>query len=106
MDLYEQIILWNPGQAVALNNLAWMMLTASDPDFMNNTRALALARKAVALQPVPQFLDTLAEACYRNGLKDEAIKTIREAIEKATENKPYYESQLQKYRNRTDHENF
>ena len=96
--LYEQIIGWNPGQAVALNNLAWMMLTASDPDFMNNTRALALARKAVALQPVPQFLDTLAEACYQNGLKDEAIKIIQEAILKADENRDYYESQLRKYR--------
>ena len=98
MDLYEQIIGWNPSQAVALNNLAWMMLTASNPDFMNNTRALALARKAVALQPVPQFLDTLAEACYQNGLRDEAIQVIQKAILKANENKDYYESQLRKYR--------
>ena len=100
MDLYEQIILWNPSQAVALNNLAWMMLTASDPDFMNNTRALALARKAVALQPVPQFLDTLAEACYQNGLTDEAIRVIQGAIKGAKENREYYESQLRKYRRR------
>ena len=98
MDFYEQIIGWHPGQAVALNNLAWMMLTASDPDFMNNTRALALARKAVAVQPVPQFLDTLAEACYQNGLKDEAIQIIQEAIDKADVNRDYYESQLRKYR--------
>ena len=98
MDLYEQIIGWNPSQAVALNNLAWMMLTASNPDFRNNPRALTLARKAVALQPAPQFLDTLAEACYQNGLKDEAIQMIQEAILKADENRDYYESQLRKYR--------
>lgn len=98
MDLYEQIILWNPSQAVALNNLAWMMLTASNPDLRNSTRALALARKAVALQPAPQFLDTLAEACYQNGLKNEAIQMIQEAILKADENRDYYESQLRKYR--------
>ncbi|MBW2707861.1 MAG: M48 family metalloprotease [Deltaproteobacteria bacterium] len=98
MDLYEQIIQWHPSQAVALNNLAWMMLTASDPDFRNGARALALARKAVVLQPTPQFLDTLAETCYQNGLKDEAIQIIQEAIEKADENRDYYESQLRKYR--------
>jgi len=104
--LYDQIIGWHPNQAVALNNLAWMMLTAKNPLLRNSTRALTLAQKAVALQPAPVFLDTLAEACYRNGLTDEAIQTIRKAIEKATENKSYYESQLQKYRNRTDHKNF
>ncbi|MCD6294437.1 MAG: M48 family metalloprotease, partial [Deltaproteobacteria bacterium] len=98
MALYEQIIGWNPHQAVALNNLAWMMLTASNPDLQNRFRALALARKAVALQPVPQFLDTLAEACYQNGLKDEAIQIIQKAILKADENRDYYESRLRKYR--------
>ena len=97
MDLYDQVIQWNPRQAVALNNLAWMMLTASEPDLKDNARALGLARQAVALHRSPQFLDTLAEACYRNGLTDEAIQTITEAIEKATENREYYESQLRKY---------
>ncbi len=98
MGLYEQIIRWNPQEAVALNNLAWMMLTASNRDLQNRSRALELARRAVALQPVPQFLDTLAEACYQNSLTEEAIEIIRKAIRGATENRAYYESQLQKYR--------
>jgi len=98
MALYEQIIRWNPQEAVALNNLAWMMLTASNPLLRNPSRALELGRRAVALQPAPQFLDTLAEACYQNGLTDEAIRIIQEAIHGAKENKAYYESQLQKYR--------
>jgi Zn-dependent protease with chaperone function len=100
MDLYEQIIRWQPQEAVALNNLAWMLLTASNPDLRNNRRALELARSAVALQPAPQFLDTLAEAYYQNGLVNEAIKTIREAIDGAEENREYYEGQLQKFRMR------
>ena len=98
MDLYEQIIRWNPDEAVALNNLAWMMLTASDPDLRNNARALALARKAVALQPAPQFLDTLAEAFFQNGLIDEAVQTSQEALNSAHENRAYYESQLRRFR--------
>jgi hypothetical protein len=72
------------------------MLTASEPDLRDNVRALTHAQKAVALQPAPRFLDTLAEACYRNGLIFEAILTIPEAIEEATENRAYYETQLGK----------
>lgn len=98
MALYEQMIQWHPEAAVALNNLAWMMLTAKNPLLRNYARALPLARKAVALEPSSQFLDTLAEACYRNGLRDEAIRIIQEAIGKARENRDYFESQLRKYR--------
>jgi Zn-dependent protease with chaperone function len=98
MALYDQIIQWNPSQVVALNNLAWMMLKATNPLLRNKTRALALARQAVALQPEPQFLDTLAEACYQNGLTEQAIQVIQGAIKGAKENKGYYENQLQKFR--------
>ncbi len=98
MDLYEQILLWNPRQAVALNNLAWMMLTAQKQELRNKKRALALARQAVSLDPEPQYLDTLAEACYQNGLKEEAINIIKEAIRRARDNRAYYESQLMKFR--------
>lgn len=97
-DLYEQIIQWNPQQAVALNNLAWMMLTASNPDLRNKSRALVLAGKAVAIDPEPQYLDTLAEACFQNGLIEEALKIIQEAIHRTRENRDYYESQLRKFR--------
>jgi Zn-dependent protease with chaperone function len=98
MDLYEQIIHWNPNEPVALNNLAWMMLTASDLNLRNTARALVLARKAVVLEPAPQFLDTLAEAYYQNGLTDEAVQTIQAAIERTDENRAYYEAQLRKFR--------
>ena len=98
MALYDQITQWDPTRAVALNNLAWMLLTAENPLLRNNARALSLARRAVSLQPVPQFQDTLAEACYQNGLTDEAIQVIQEAIKGARENRAYYEGQLKKYR--------
>ena len=75
-----------------------MLLTAKNPLLRNNTRALSLACKAVAFEPVLQFLDTLAEACYQNGLTNEAVHVIQEAIKGAGENREYYESQLRKYR--------
>ena len=42
-------------------------------------------------------LDTLAEAYHVNGLQADAVRTIREAIDTATENRAYYEKQLQRF---------
>ena len=41
-------------------------------------------------------MDTLAEAYFVNGNREEAVRVIKEAIEKATEQK-YYKSQLKKF---------
>jgi hypothetical protein len=56
-----------------------------------------LAKKAVALERSPVFLDTLAEAYYANGLFSEAVKTIQEALSLATEGTSYYEKQMRKF---------
>ena len=56
-----------------------------------------LAKRAVELKPEPEFLDTLAEAYFVNGKSEEAIRVIKEAIEKATSNRSYYKKQLQKF---------
>ena len=94
---YERIIELNPEDPVSLNNLAWLMVTAPDDDLRDEKRALELAKRAVALDRSPVFLDTLAEAYYANGFNQEAVKTIREAIDTATRNKEYYEKQLRKF---------
>jgi tetratricopeptide (TPR) repeat protein len=82
---------------VALNNLAWIMVTSPDKDLRDRERALVLAKEAVKLEKSPMFLDTLAEAYYENGLIPEAIDTIQEAISTATEGRNYYEEQLKKF---------
>jgi hypothetical protein len=51
----------------------------------------------VKLERSPIFLDTLAEAYYENGLIPEAIDTIKEAISAASDDKDYYEEQLEKF---------
>jgi tetratricopeptide (TPR) repeat protein len=97
MVAYEKIIDLDPQQAVSLNNLAWLLVTAPNEDLRDKTRALELAKKAVGLERSPVFLDTLAEAYYANGLIREAVQTIEQAITIETGNTDYYEKQLRKF---------
>ena len=98
VQVYEKIIVLDPKQAVALNNLAWLLVTAPDKEIRDKGRALELARAAVGQERSPIFLDTLAEALFVNGFIREAVETIREAIETAEQDKRgYYEGQLEKF---------
>ena len=98
IEIYERIIDLDPGQAVCLNNLAWLLVTVPNEELRDEGRALELAKKAVALKRSPVFLDTLAETYYASGLNTEAVKTIKEAITLATkERRDYYEKQLNKF---------
>jgi len=97
IETYERIISLDPDQAESLNNLAWLLATAPDEEYRDRKRSLVLAKKAVSLERSSVFLDTLAEAYYVNGFMPEAVKTIEEAIAVATENRGYYEKQLEKF---------
>jgi len=97
MRVYEKIILLDQAQSLALNNLAWLLVTIPDESLRDKERALTLARRAVDLKRSSIFLDTLAEAYYSNGLTDEAVKTIKEAISLANDRLDYYEKQLEKF---------
>jgi tetratricopeptide (TPR) repeat protein len=96
MEAYEKILLLDPANATAFNNLAWLLVT--EESVRDRERGLKLARRAVSLSPSPVFLDTLAEAYYVNGYTEEAVETIQEAISAATENEGYYRSQLKKFK--------
>jgi Zn-dependent protease with chaperone function len=104
IDMYEKIIEENSDEAVALNNLAWLLVTVPDPALRAHERGLLLAQEAVALERSPVFLDTLAEAYYANGMVSEAVKTIKEALSLARENRSYYEAQLKKFSAKTAQE--
>jgi tetratricopeptide (TPR) repeat protein len=94
---YERIIDLDPNHAMALNNLAWILVTAPNEGLRNKGRALELAKRAVAVKRSSVFLDTLAEAYYANGFVAEAVKTIKEAISVAKDNRGYYEKQLERF---------
>lgn len=97
IHIYNRIISLDPNHAVALNNLAWLLITVPNPELHDYQRALALAKKAVAIEKTPVFLDTLAEAYYVNGYIKEAVRIITEAISLEPDNKRYYEKQRKKF---------
>jgi len=96
-DAYERILKLDDNQATALNNLAWLLVTCPDEGLRDPQRALTLALKAVELEKIPTFLDTLAEAYWANGSKERAIETIKEAISLEKEDSSYYQGQLKRF---------
>jgi Zn-dependent protease with chaperone function len=97
INLYERVLSLDENQPIALNNLAWILVTADDVALRDKKRALALAQRAVALERSPVFLDTLAEALYANGFAQKAVEIIKEAIALARDNVEYYKRQLLKF---------
>jgi Zn-dependent protease with chaperone function len=97
ITLYERVLSLDENQPIALNNLAWILVTADPVELRDKKRALALAQRAVALERSPVFLDTLAEALYANGFAQEAAETIQEAIALARDNVEYYKKQLMRF---------
>jgi Zn-dependent protease with chaperone function len=97
-DLYEKILKKNPQNVLALNNLAWLLATSSDPAFFQPQKALILARKAAALKPEPMILDTLAEAFWVNGRSDLALEITRQVLAGNPPNRPYYQAQEKRFK--------
>ncbi len=76
-----------------LNNLAWVCATSDI--FLEES--LKAAERAVSLKPdAPYILDTLAEVQFRLGMVEEAVSTIKKAIELDPESQ-YYKEQLNRF---------
>lgn len=72
---YREVLKQQPENALALNNVAWLMATANKPG------AVAMAEKAVAILPDrPVILDTLALALASEGQVPKAVETMRQAV--------------------------
>jgi tetratricopeptide (TPR) repeat protein len=84
-----------PANPTILNNLAWLYATAPPP-VANSTAALELAKDAIQLKPEPFVWDTLAEAYYANGLYEESLEAIKQAILMGTDNRAHYLKQKKK----------
>jgi tetratricopeptide (TPR) repeat protein len=98
IDMYERAILLEEPDAATLNNYAWLLVTAPDVQLKNPIRAIELAQKAVDIERLPAYLDTLAEAYFVNGSTQKAIETINEAISLNPGNIEYYKDQLKKFK--------
>lgn len=97
VSAYEEALALEPETPIALNNLAWILLTSPDKSIRDEGRALGLAERAVALERAAPFLDTLAEAHYANGNPERALRLMEEALAVAEDRKDYYEGQFKKF---------
>jgi tetratricopeptide (TPR) repeat protein len=86
---YRTTLAIDPDYPDALNELAWILLTAPNLDLRDPNSALQLARQAVAVlgqeptappNQMAAYLDTLAEALLQNGESDEALVTEIQAV--------------------------
>jgi tetratricopeptide (TPR) repeat protein len=70
----------------ALNNLAWMLATASDDTLRDGAEAVRYAERAARLPPVKEMCvpGTLAAAYAEAGRFPEAIATAEKAVEMET----------------------
>ncbi len=94
---YQEAIRLSPGHAEALNNLAWLYVTAENWELYRPERSLALAEKAAGLTRSPHVLDTLAEARWRVHDREGALRAIDEALALVPENPGYYLRQREKF---------
>jgi tetratricopeptide (TPR) repeat protein len=78
---YENAVRLDASQAIARNNLAWMLAEPADASDEALDRALVLAREARELLPEdPSVADTLGWVLLRKGSPSEAIPLLEEAV--------------------------
>lgn len=88
---YRTVLRFQPENALAMNNIAWLLLRQSKPG------ALAMAERADALLPNrAPVLDTLASAQAAAGRFTDAVKTQRRAIAGSPED-PHLQLRLAEY---------
>jgi protein O-mannosyl-transferase len=82
---HRQAVQIDPENAPSLNNLAWILATAKDPEIRNPTGAVQFAEKVCELTEFKDqnCLDTLAAAYAAAGQFEKAVQTTQKAVELA-----------------------
>jgi tetratricopeptide (TPR) repeat protein len=79
---YQKALELAPDNAVAHNNLAWLLATCPAAEFRDAQRALELAKKAVELDPKRgYFWGTLGAAHYRAGEWKDGVDALKKSDE-------------------------
>ena len=82
--IYEDVLEKAPNQYQCLNNLAWMLATATESEWYNPERALNLSIRASLVSPRNHYIwSTLSEAQFRLGRYQEAEQSINFALKLA-----------------------
>lgn len=85
--VFKRMLEEYPDAFEALNNLAWMYATASDPAVRDGNKAVAYAQQAVLLSPnTLEIWNTLSEAYYVAGQYEKAQRAAEEAVRLSLEN--------------------
>jgi Tfp pilus assembly protein PilF len=95
---YEAVLRMDPGAAGTRNNLAWVLVTATDPGLREGPRALAHALAAVRCGDNPGWLDTLAAAYAECGDFVRAVATEEEACRRSRPHNKLFRRRLEAYR--------
>lgn len=82
--LLETLMTQYPADFVLKNNVGWLYATAEDARFRDARKAVRYAQEALLLQPADYHVwSTLAEAHYRDGAYDKALRAARVAVDLA-----------------------
>ena len=95
IEAYQKAISLDPDSPSAYNNLAWFYADQNT----NLEEAIRLCQKAIALEPKPAYIDTLAQLYYKQGRYDEALQEMSKVIQLAPDN-PKYKRHWKVIRNR------
>lgn len=74
-------ILFRPMAASVRNDLAWLLATCPDAKVRDPKRAVELAKKAVELDPLASYWNTLGAAHYRAGSYQEALTALQKSMD-------------------------
>ncbi len=80
LSFYEKAVAQEPNNWYGINGLASALTKVEDPALQDNPRALRLAKRAVEMDRNDSTLGTLAAACFKNGLYEEAVQTLNKSI--------------------------
>lgn len=79
--VFQEAIRLKPNNPVALNSLAWLLATATEPEWRDPAQSVALATQAVELAPTDgSCLNTKGVAQYRAGQWKAAVATLDKSV--------------------------
>jgi len=82
IDHLRKVVRQNSDRVMALNNLAWYLITAEPASLRNPAEALTYSQRAVALDPRHgTVIDTHVDVLTALGRKQEAVQEVRRALE-------------------------
>ena len=95
---YQTVIAGDPDSAGSYNNLAWLLVTAKDPEVRDGEKALSYAKEAVKRCDSPAWLDTLAAAFAECGNFPLAVVVAEEAYFKSSPPNERFRRRIEIYR--------